>query len=179
MASCTVGTKLSIMRVIALMAGVASGGGSLVVIVGMAAAARHIHVSTDQFKGIDAVVETSREPTAGAVTISTIRTELPAMVIVLLVAGIAGGGGADVAIVRMTTRAGDGNVPTGQLEGEQIVINTGGRPTRRRMAIGTVGTKLSIMCVIALMAGDAIDGCAAVDVIDMASIAGNCGMLTR
>ena len=105
MAGGTVGTKLSIMRVITLMAGVASGGGSLVVVVGMAAAARHIHMRTDQFKGIDAVVETSREPAASAVAISAIRAELTTMVIVLLVAGIAGGGGANIDIVCVTTPA--------------------------------------------------------------------------
>lgn len=130
MAGATVGTKLSIMRVITLVAGVAGGGGTLVVIVGMAAAAAYIHMCTDQFKGIDAVVETGREPAASPVAISAIRTELTAMVIVFLVAGVAGGGGANIDVVCVTPCTGDGNVPTGQFEGEQVVIYTGRRPTR-------------------------------------------------
>lgn len=35
------------------------------------------------------------------------------------------------------------------------------------------------MGIVFLVAGNTIDGCAAVDVIDMASAAGNRGMLTR
>jgi len=135
-------------------------------------------VCTGQRESRDGMIEGSRFPTAGRMAGGTVRTE-PAIVIVILpVAGIAVGASTLKDIVDMTVLTGDGVVFAGQFESEQIVIDSGWQPASGSVTGCAVCSELAVVFIIILMAGIAIAGCALEDIIDMALIAGEIGVLT-
>jgi len=87
-ASATVCTELSIMRVPGRMTGVAVGGRPFENSVRMAGIASHIDVLTGEREACVAMVEGYRAPTLGGVAGPTIRTELSVMSVIGSMAGI-------------------------------------------------------------------------------------------
>ncbi len=96
--------------------------------------------------------------------------------VVVLVACITIGWGAFIDIVDMAGGAGDIDVRAGQLEGSQVVIETGPSPAGGCMAAGAILAQRALMLIILLMAGIAGSWCALVNIIDMAGCAGHCRM---
>ncbi len=109
---------------------------------------------------------------------TAVRTEPATVGVVISMAGIAVGGCAPEDVVDMTTCTGDSDMFAGQFEGEQVVVDGGRQPTRRRMAGAAIRTKLSIVLVILGMAGVTTGRCAFEDVVDVASLAGDRDMFT-
>lgn len=87
-ASATVCTELSIMRIPGRMTGVAIGGRSFENAVRVAGIASHIGMPPSQGEACAAVIEAYRAPPLGGVAGPTIRTELSAMRIIGSMAGI-------------------------------------------------------------------------------------------
>ena len=87
-ASATVCTELSIMRVPGRMTGVAVGGRPFENTVRVAGIASHVGMPPGQGEARVAMVEAYRAPTLGGVACATIRTELSVMSVIGSMAGI-------------------------------------------------------------------------------------------
>ena len=117
------------------------------------------------------MIKGGRFPGRSGMTASTVLTKLAVVMVIFLMAGKAVRWRALEDAVDMTFFAERGRVNTGQLEGCQVVIKTGGFPGRSGMTTSAVLAKLTVVMVIFLMAGEAIRRGTLEDIIKMALFA--------
>jgi len=89
----------------------------------------------------------------------TVRTVLPIMAVIILMAGMAVVGSTHENAIDMTALAGRVRVLTGQLESGQVVVECRWCPAGGGMAATATYAVLAVVSVILLVAGIAIRGC--------------------
>ena len=176
MADPTTCTEFASMGVAILMTGIAVAGRALIDSVDMTTRASHRGVFSGQFEGGQVVVEGGWFPGGGCVAGSAACTVPTSMGVAILMTGIAVVWSALVEAVDMATRASHRGVFTGQFEGGQVVIEGGWFPTVYGMAGTTSRAKVAVVIVVLLVAGIAVAGSAMVDMVDMATRTGGCGV---
>jgi len=129
------GTKLSVVRIILLMAGITASGSILEEIVNMATCARHIDMFACQFERCEIMVIGGRSPAGGGMTGTTVfGTKLPVVRITLLMAGITISRSIMVDVVDVAGGAGNVYVFTCQLKGRKVMVKFGWSPASRIVA---------------------------------------------
>lgn len=87
---------------------------------------------------------------------AAVRAKLTLVRVVLFMTGVAVCRRTLEYIVRMTLRGGDPGVSARQLEGRHVVIEFGGGPAHDGVASGAILTKLTVVRIVLLVAGEAI-----------------------
>jgi hypothetical protein len=172
MAESTVGTETTAVCIIPGMARVTTGGSTFENIIDMAIHASYIGMQPYQLERKQAVINICRKPACRRMAGTTIGAKTTAVCIIPGMAGVASGGGALVNIVDMAAYAGDICVQAFELEREQAVINSCGKPTGGSMAGPTICSQNPAMWIILSMASVAVSGCPLENVIYMAFLTG-------
>lgn len=145
----------------------------------MTGCALHIRVTASQWEGCGIVIEDDVLPVARIVAPGTKRAKLTLMRVFRLMAGKAVLWCAFIALIEVAGLACHLHVDTGQLKHRKIVIEFGGRPSCRRMALRTVRTKAPLVRLIRLMTGETILGSAFEQTVLVAGRARHLGMSSR
>jgi NADH:ubiquinone oxidoreductase subunit 3 (subunit A) len=107
---------------------------------------------------------------------TTVRAELAAVSIVVLMAGIAIAGCALVNIVYMATCTGNRGMRAAKFECGQVMVKSGWFPGVCCMTGTTIRSKTASVSVVLFVAGIAVAGCSLVDIVDVTAGTGNRGM---
>ena len=102
------------------------------------------------------MIECDCLPTPGRMALPAGLTKLPAVVVVRLVAGVAGLRCAAVLVSKVALGAGRLLVPAPQRVGRRAMIEGGPLPALRGVALGAILAQLHAMRVIRLVAGPAV-----------------------
>ncbi|OIN88161.1 MAG: hypothetical protein AUJ21_11330 [Anaerolineae bacterium CG1_02_58_13] len=156
MAGRAIRAELPVVFIVVAMTGIAILRRAFEDAVHMTTRACHAGMRARQLEGRKIMVKTGRLPGAGGMAGRTIRAELPLVIVVLLMTGIAILRRAFINAVLMATRASHAGMRARQLEGRKIMVKTGRLPGAGGMAGRAIRAELSLVVVVLLMTGIAI-----------------------
>ena len=160
MAGGTIAAQTAFVAVILGMAGNAIAGGVFKDGLLMAVFTVQAGVLSGQFESKLAVVEWTRRPVIGGVTLATLRAEIAIMSIFLRMAGNAVVGRVGKDALDMAALTGQSSVFAGQLESKLIVIKGGRSPVVGGVTVAAQAAKIALMNVFPGVAGNTVAGCA-------------------
>ncbi len=108
----------------------------------------------------DGMVEGGGFPAAGGMAGITVRTELAAVLVILLMAGIAIGRRTLKDVVDVTAQASRADVLADQFESGQVMVEEGRFPACWCVAGAAICAKTTLVIIICRMAGVAVSGSA-------------------
>jgi len=168
-ATSAVGAECSLVFIILLVTSDTTGGRALIDVVGVAACADRLGVSTREREGGLAVVKSDLRPRARGVAACTVGAKGTLMHIILLMTGDTRGGRTFVNVIAVATGTNRFGVGTGEWEGGLAMVE--GRdlfPVAGDVATGTVGAKLAEVFLRLGVASHARGRRAFVDVVSVA-----------
>jgi hypothetical protein len=165
--------ELSAVRISLRVTDAADLGGALEYTAEMTGGTVYGNVRTGQFKGGFVMIEVGGFPGTGDMALSAIVAKLALMGVIIFVAGTTVLGCAFIAAIDVAQCALHRNMRPGQREGELIVVNRDMLPVTGIVAGAAVLCELTVVFVILLVAGRAIQGCANEDAIEVAFVAGH------
>lgn len=156
MAAFTTLAKRTTMRIILLMAGGTTAGGTNKIIVEMTFPTVHISMCAGQLEAGELMVKGSRYPAIGCMAVIAQFSKFSMVRIIFIVAGGAVGWSTLVNIINMALQALHLAMRTGQLKGRELVVKGSRFPADGTVAGLTLRTQPAPMLIILFMAGETL-----------------------
>ena len=148
--------KLPVVPVVYLVAGVAILRRSRVLTSCVALRAGNLPVLPGERICRSIVIKGHAQPARGRVALRAGLTELPAVRVVILVAGVTVLGNSRVLVALMAFYAGSIRVPACKRVRVHVMVKSDGCPASGRVTLRAGLTQLSVVCVLGLVAGVAV-----------------------